>query len=125
MVRHVTVRVKENRGSRLERGTYEGGDEQPAGVSGDPSLPAAELGGHLHGIRQGGDHEAPEERDGQAGGDPLRSRRGQEGRGFVSSRRARARRGREFSRGAEIIPCLLYTSPSPRDGLLSRMPSSA
>ena len=23
------------------------------------------------------------------------------------------------------IPCLLYTSPSPRDGLLSRMPSSA
>ena len=31
--------------------------------------------------------------------------------------------------GAEITleanPCLLYTSPSPRDGLLSRMPSSA
>ena len=25
----------------------------------------------------------------------------------------------------EIINCLLYTSPSPRDGLLSRMPSSA
>ena len=25
----------------------------------------------------------------------------------------------------EEIPCLLYTSPSPRDGLLSRMPSSA
>ena len=24
-----------------------------------------------------------------------------------------------------IDPCLLYTSPSPRDGLLSRMPSSA
>ena len=24
-----------------------------------------------------------------------------------------------------IPPCLLYTSPSPRDGLLSRMPSSA
>ena len=24
-----------------------------------------------------------------------------------------------------IIPCLLYTSPSPRDRLLSRMPSSA
>ena len=24
-----------------------------------------------------------------------------------------------------IINCLLYTSPSPRDGLLSRMPSSA
>ena len=25
----------------------------------------------------------------------------------------------------KYIPCLLYTSPSPRDGLLSRMPSSA
>ena len=25
----------------------------------------------------------------------------------------------------ETIDCLLYTSPSPRDGLLSRMPSSA
>ena len=24
-----------------------------------------------------------------------------------------------------VICCLLYTSPSPRDGLLSRMPSSA
>ena len=24
-----------------------------------------------------------------------------------------------------VIVCLLYTSPSPRDGLLSRMPSSA
>ena len=34
------------------------------------------------------------------------------------------------ARGANVIPtdfftCLLYTSPSPRDGLLSRMPSSA
>ena len=27
--------------------------------------------------------------------------------------------------GAETGACLLYTSPSPRDGLLSRMPSSA
>ena len=25
----------------------------------------------------------------------------------------------------KTYPCLLYTSPSPRDGLLSRMPSSA
>ena len=25
----------------------------------------------------------------------------------------------------QVIDCLLYTSPSPRDGLLSRMPSSA
>ena len=27
--------------------------------------------------------------------------------------------------GSLITICLLYTSPSPRDGLLSRMPSSA
>ena len=27
--------------------------------------------------------------------------------------------------GADVYICLLYTSPSPRDGLLSRMPSSA
>ena len=27
--------------------------------------------------------------------------------------------------GGDDAPCLLYTSPSPRDGLLSRMPSSA
>ena len=26
---------------------------------------------------------------------------------------------------SQIYVCLLYTSPSPRDGLLSRMPSSA
>ena len=26
---------------------------------------------------------------------------------------------------ADFIPCLLYTSPSPRDATLSRMPSSA
>ena len=30
-----------------------------------------------------------------------------------------------FSWGLIIGICLLYTSPSPRDGLLSRMPSSA
>ena len=28
-------------------------------------------------------------------------------------------------RNLQAMPCLLYTSPSPRDGLLSRMPSSA
>ena len=28
-------------------------------------------------------------------------------------------------RETKLITCLLYTSPSPRDGLLSRMPSSA
>ena len=26
---------------------------------------------------------------------------------------------------SNLLDCLLYTSPSPRDGLLSRMPSSA
>ena len=30
-----------------------------------------------------------------------------------------------FYKGGKIYHCLLYTSPSPRDGLLSRMPSSA
>ena len=30
-----------------------------------------------------------------------------------------------FVEGPEGVICLLYTSPSPRDGLLSRMPSSA
>ena len=33
-------------------------------------------------------------------------------------------RSAEFA-GESIDACLLYTSPSPRDGLLSRMPSSA
>ena len=33
--------------------------------------------------------------------------------------------GLENLTDGEIIICLLYTSPSPRDGLLSRMPSSA
>ena len=32
---------------------------------------------------------------------------------------------REFLQGELSNICLLYTSPSPRDGLLSRMPSSA
>ena len=30
-----------------------------------------------------------------------------------------------LSDSSDYRPCLLYTSPSPRDGLLSRMPSSA
>ena len=33
---------------------------------------------------------------------------------------------RDIGKGqADYVICLLYTSPSPRDGLLSRMPSSA
>ena len=35
------------------------------------------------------------------------------------------RMGEQFSVSPEDLICLLYTSPSPRDGLLSRMPSSA
>ena len=31
----------------------------------------------------------------------------------------------ERKNGWQLADCLLYTSPSPRDGLLSRMPSSA
>ena len=31
----------------------------------------------------------------------------------------------KFKKFNHFEPCLLYTSPSPRDGLLSRMPSSA
>ena len=30
-----------------------------------------------------------------------------------------------YGANTNILDCLLYTSPSPRDGLLSRMPSSA
>ena len=33
--------------------------------------------------------------------------------------------GEKFYKKLRINICLLYTSPSPRDGLLSRMPSSA
>ena len=32
---------------------------------------------------------------------------------------------RDIPPRGKTVPCLLYTSPSPRDGLLSRMPSSA
>ena len=35
------------------------------------------------------------------------------------------RRAKELSEKGVHYVCLLYTSPSPRDGLLSRMPSSA
>ena len=33
--------------------------------------------------------------------------------------------GAAYLAQARLVLCLLYTSPSPRDGLLSRMPSSA
>ena len=37
----------------------------------------------------------------------------------------RQRERERLARGEKEKVCLLYTSPSPRDGLLSRMPSSA
>ena len=37
----------------------------------------------------------------------------------------RGLRVERFRKPTFTKPCLLYTSPSPRDGLLSRMPSSA
>ena len=40
--------------------------------------------------------------------------------GFTFYSNRTSRKGRELAGN-----CLLYTSPSPRDGLLSRMPSSA
>ena len=41
------------------------------------------------------------------------------------SNRIRSVDGRPLLLEDSYMPCLLYTSPSPRDGLLSRMPSSA
>ena len=42
-----------------------------------------------------------------------------------TARRMSISRAPEYLTDNRIISCLLYTSPSPRDGLLSRMPSSA
>ena len=48
------------------------------------------------------------------------------GFGSFSLHYRKARIGRNPKTGASVgLSCLLYTSPSPRDGLLSRMPSSA
>ena len=33
--------------------------------------------------------------------------------------------GKDKGKDGKVLACLLYTSPSPRDGKLSRMPSSA
>ena len=50
-----------------------------------------------------------------------------ESRAGSGSARSRLHDGESPSRlqGELLVNCLLYTSPSPRDGLLSRMPSSA
>ena len=45
--------------------------------------------------------------------------------GLFSARRDRIERARQDFHVGNLYICLLYTSPSPRDGLLSRMPSSA
>ena len=51
-------------------------------------------------------------------------------KGIPGLRRAQAayyarRFGVKLNPDTQVVACLLYTSPSPRDGLLSRMPSSA
>ena len=44
---------------------------------------------------------------------------------FLTWAALRTAHGDVASSGRRVEDCLLYTSPSPRDGLLSRMPSSA
>ena len=46
-------------------------------------------------------------------------------RDALALRTASLQRGEVWRLFTPIFICLLYTSPSPRDGLLSRMPSSA
>ena len=44
--------------------------------------------------------------------------------GWIASRSS-GQQSLKYGRIENLFACLLYTSPSPRDGLLSRMPSSA
>ena len=44
---------------------------------------------------------------------------------YLQSRSNEVNRAFTVTRNNYVRSCLLYTSPSPRDGLLSRMPSSA
>ena len=46
-------------------------------------------------------------------------------RDFEEGRRLNDSEAKPDGNFEELYSCLLYTSPSPRDGLLSRMPSSA
>ena len=46
-----------------------------------------------------------------------------ENRDYLVKQESRGQQGSQEQRSQQA--CLLYTSPSPRDGLLSRMPSSA
>ena len=55
----------------------------------------------------------------------VTKKRGREKLHFLNPVPIRLVHDRWVSKYAEPWTCLLYTSPSPRDGLLSRMPSSA
>ena len=48
-----------------------------------------------------------------------------DGEGSIHFKRGPEKKKKHKGKGHRISNCLLYTSPSPRDGLLSRMPSSA
>ena len=63
-------------------------------------------------------------RQGYRGDDAAKAERARSPSGKNTSR-ADERGSVERDTGLERASCLLYTSPSPRDGLLSRMPSSA
>ena len=68
----------------------------------------------------------PDVLDGGTGNDQLFGQSGADS--FVFAQGYEADRVRDFEDDVDTIQinaCLLYTSPSPRDGLLSRMPSSA
>lgn len=58
------------------RETHEGGDVEPGEVLGDPGLPLAGLGVEIRGLDETRDGEAPEDDDGEGGGDPLRTEGG-------------------------------------------------
>ena len=45
--------------------------------------------------------------------------------GKKAAKQAKKKMSRKNRKKGLVYYCLLYTSPSPRDGLLSRMPSSA
>ena len=60
-------------------------------------------------------------------GDQIQDRRLSEvgGKGLFSSTIEKELKEKKIDIAVHALNCLLYTSPSPRDGLLSRMPSSA
>ena len=62
--------------------------------------------------------------DGFTGGEELSGKRARKNRD-AGEKPERTRRKATPENEDHLTPCLLYTSPSPRDGLLSRMPSSA